>query len=155
MDTGKERFERMLEALMAFVDATNESHAKGVCFGTGKPLFPAEIHTVAAIARAPGISLTRLAEDLGISKPTLSERIRKLVAKGFVEKKTNPEDRKAVILRLTADGEKADRHHTQHHENMYAFFRRQFGEETEGKIELLTQTFRELIRFGSEADKHG
>lgn len=153
MSTEKERFERMLEALLEFVDATNESHARGACFGTQTRLFPAEIHTVAAIARAPGVSLTELARELNISKPTLSERIRKLVAKGVVLKETNPEDRKAVILRLTAEGEKADRHHTLHHERLYDFFRRRFGEETPQRIDLLTRTFRELTRFGNEAEK--
>ena len=147
MDTQKERFEQMLEALMAFVDATNKSHSEGFSFGTKCRLYPAEIHTVAAIGRNQGISLTKLAEELGISKPTLSERIRKLIQKGFVTKEKNPEDQKAVRLRLTKDGEKAERHHAIHHEKMYTAFCRHFGEDASQRMDLFTNTFKELNGF--------
>ena len=147
MDTRKERFERMLEALMAFVDATNQSHSEGVSFGAENRLYPAEIHTVVAISKTQGISLTKLAEELGISKPTLSERIRKLVRKGFVRKEKNPEDRKAVTLWLTEEGEIAERHHAAHHEKMYAAFCRHFGDDAPLKMELFTKTFEELCWF--------
>ena len=153
MNTEKERFEQMLEALLKFVDTINASHSQGVCFGAGNRLFPAEIHTIAAIGRNPGTSLTKLAGELCISKPTLSERIRKLVAKGFVKKEKNPEDQKAVTLWLTEKGETADHHHTLHHENMYAIFCRYFGEETPRKIDLFTKTFNELNRFGKNVDE--
>ena len=154
MDKGKVQFDHMLEALMDFVDAINASHAGGVRFGSETPLYPAEIHTVAAIGRSRGTSLTKLAEELAISKPTLSERIRKLVAKGFVEKRTNAEDRKAVTLWLTPEGETADQHHSLHHEKMYALFCRHFGEDSAQKIALFTRTFEELTRFGKDAAEH-
>lgn len=154
MSRGEAQFDRMLEALTNFVDAVNASHSGGVRFGSETRLYPAEIHTVAAIGRNRGISLTGLAGELGISKPTLSERIRKLVGKGFVEKKTNPEDRKAVTLWLTPDGEKADHHHTLHHKRLYAAFRRHFGEESPRKIDLFTRMFQELNRFGKDAGGH-
>lgn len=154
METEKERFEQMLEALLSFVDVVNDNHAEGVCFGSEKRLFPAEIHTIAAIGQNQGVSLTKLAEELRISKPTLSERIRKLVDKGFVKKEKNPEDLKAVTLRLTKDGEKADHHHTLHHEKMYAFFCRHFGAEAPQKIDLFTNTFRELTLLTEDAEDH-
>lgn len=154
MDDEKIRFNQMLEALMAFVDAINKSHSGGVRFGTDTRLYPAEVHTIAAIGRNQGISLTKLAEDLKISKPTLSERIKILVGKGFVEKSQNPEDRKAVTLWLTPEGKKADQHHTLHHERMYATFRQYFGKESSQKIDLFTRSFQELMLFGKDADDH-
>ena len=151
MDKQKAQFDRMLEAMMAFVEGVNESHAGGVRFGSNTPLYPAEIHTVVAIGRNQGISLTGLAEELGITKPTLSERIRKLVNKGFVEKRTNPNDRKAVTLWLTPDGITADHHHALHHEEMYAGFCRHFGEDAPRKIAAFTRTFEELSRLNKDA----
>ncbi|TVM32783.1 hypothetical protein DQK91_13815 [Oceanidesulfovibrio marinus] len=154
MGDEKMRFNQMLEALMAFVDAINASHSKGVRFGTDIRIHPAEIHTIAAIGMNQGVSLTRLAENLKISKPTLSERIKILVGKGLVEKRKNPEDRKAVTLWLTPEGKKADQHHTLHHEELYATFRQYFGEESSQKIDLFTRSFQELMLFGKDADGH-
>jgi len=147
MNDEKERYEEMLASMMTFVDTINAYHAEGVCFGTEDPLYPAEIHTIAAIAGNEGVSLTQLARALGISKPTLSERMRKLVAKGFVNKETNPDDRKAVTLWLTEKGVTADHHHTLHHEKMYQEFRQFFGDKTSEKIDYFKVSFDELNAF--------
>ncbi len=154
MNSEQKQFERMLSALIGFVDAVNESHSQGMDFGTAARLFPAEMHTIAAIAVDPGINLTRLAKTLGIAKPTLSERIQKLINKGFVKKAKAPENQKAVTLWLTENGEKANHAHSLHHNRMYEFFRCQFGEETPQKIELFTRTFQELTQLGKNMDKH-
>lgn len=143
----------MLSAMLAFVDTVNAHHAEGVCFGTDIPLYPAEIHTIAAIAEAEGGSLTKLAGILGISKPTLSERIRKLVAKGFVRKEANPDDRKAVTLWLTENGRTADHHHTLHHERLYADFCLFFGNKAPIKIDHFKMTFDELIALNARSNR--
>ncbi|WP_169727914.1 MarR family winged helix-turn-helix transcriptional regulator [Desulfovibrio inopinatus] len=147
MKTEREQFEQMLEVLMKFVDTVNERHAGGVSFGTPYRLYPAEIHTVVAIGQNEGVGLTQLAEQLEISKATLSERIRKLIQKGFVEKRKNPIDQKAVELRLTETGKKAEHHHEFHHAKMYEEFRQYFGEDASRKIALFTRTFNELTGF--------
>ena len=154
MDAQRERFEQLLEMLIQFVDNVNESHVGGVYFGTEHPLYPAEIHTVVAIGANEGIGLTQLAEKLGISKATLSERVRKLVAKGFVKKKKNPDDRKAVLLVLTADGKKAERHHEKLHATMFDMFCNYFGDDAESKIELFEAAFRELTQFQKDMPGH-
>lgn len=154
MNTDRESFEQMLVFLMKFVDTINESHAGGVSFGTEHRLYPAEIHTVVAIGGSEGISLTKLAEELNISKPTLSERIRKLTSKGFVEKKKNLQDQKAVTLWLTASGKKACEHHELQHLKMYKMFCAYFGSEAQEKIELFSETFRELMRFEENTEEH-
>ncbi len=147
MVSEREQFEHMLDVLMQFVDAVNEEHAQGVCFGEKHRLFPAEIHTIVAIELNEGIGLTQLAEKLDISKPTLSERIRKLVTKGYVTKRKNPADQKAVQLHLTSDGKDAAYHHELHHQKMYETFSTYFGDESSHKIEMFTKTFTELSRF--------
>lgn len=153
MDAQQNQFEYMLEALMQFVDAVNERHAGGVSFGSNHSLYPAEIHTIVAIGNNPGIGLTKLAEKLSIAKPTLSERIRKLVDKGFVVKDKDSTDQKAMMLRLTEEGKKAEKHHETHHLKMYEVFRKYFADDTAVKINLFTNTFRELAKFEEEAAK--
>ena len=145
----------MLTVLMDFVDTINESHAQGVCFGAKNRLYPAEIHTIVAIGQNRGINLTGLAEKLEISKPTLSERIGKLVEKEFVEKKMNPENRKAMTLWLTEEGKKAEYHHALHHEKMYTDFCNHFGTDAPQRIDLFTKTFKELNWFKKDVKEHG
>lgn len=154
MDSMKESFELMLSALMEFVDMVNSSHANGVYFGTENRLYPAEIHTVVAIGENEGISVTKLAKMLNVSKPTLSERIQKLVTKGFVKKEKNPDDLKAVVLRLTPDGRTACHHHEMHHLKMYKVFCEHFGEESRETIELLTRTFNQALKLEKELGEH-
>ncbi len=136
---------------MHFVETVNRAHAQGVCFGGKHRLFPAEIHTIVDIGLNDGISLTQLAEKLGISKPTLSERIRKLIAKGYVVKVKNPADQKAMQLYLTPEGKEAAYHHELHHARMYERFKAYFGEKAQHKIESFTKTFTELSSFGEQA----
>ncbi|PIE31135.1 hypothetical protein CSA57_00070 [candidate division KSB3 bacterium] len=152
MDVERQRYEDMLAALMRFVDIVNKEHAHGVCFGGRHRLFPAEIHTIVDIGLNDGISLTRLAEKLEISKPTLSERIRKLVAKGYVMKVKNSADHKAVKLHLTPAGKDAAYHHEIHHREMYRRFKAYFGEDALQRIELFTRTFTELSSFEKQIE---
>ena len=107
----KEPFEQMQVALMDFVDAVNDSHAGGIDFGTEHRLYPAEIHTVVAIGDNEGIGVTQLAKQLDVSKPTISERTRRLAAKGFIRKEKESTNAKSVLLWLTADGRKIGRAH--------------------------------------------
>lgn len=137
----KESFEQMQELMMHFVDLVHNSHAGGVCFGTKYPLHPAEIHTVVAIGEKEGIGVTRLATLLNVSKPTISERIQKLVKKGFVQKIKAPDDQKSVTLWLTPDGNTASVHHELHHQQMYEVFLEHFGDEAREKINLFGETF--------------
>ncbi len=134
----------MMTAMMDFVDKVNESHAGGVDFGVKQPLFPAEIHTVETIGDHQGISITELARFLGVSKPTISERVKRLIAKGVIQKKGNASDAKAVTLWLTPDGEIAYSRHEALHKQMYDSFCDYFGEESRQKISSFHSTFKEL-----------
>ncbi len=57
--------------------------------------FPAEQRTVSALAR-----------EFDLSKPTVSDALVPLEVKGLISRKTNEEDRRSAILALTAKGKK-------------------------------------------------
>ena len=147
-------FDNMLEVLMKYVASVNENHKGGVYFGTEHLLYPAEIHTVVIIGEHEGIGVTQLAGIMNISKPTLSERIRKLIKKGFVKKETNPVDRKAVKLWLTKDGKTACNYHEKHHQKMFEVFKECFKDVAGEKIKLFSETFNELARFEQSFDNY-
>ncbi len=139
---------------MAFVDMVNASHAGGIDFGTGHRLYPAEIHTIVAIGDNEGMGVTELARQLDVSKPTVSERIRRLVNKRFIRKEKNPADAKAVTLWLTADGNAAYAHHEAHHQKMYEIFRNHFGNKAQEKIDLFAKTFTQASQVVKKFNEH-
>jgi MarR family transcriptional regulator, organic hydroperoxide resistance regulator len=51
-----------------------------------------------------GISVGDLADYLEVTGPHITGEIRKLVAKGFVRKTANPQDRRGVLLQLSTEG---------------------------------------------------
>lgn len=53
-----------------------------------------------------GISVGGLADYLEVTGPHVTGEIRKLSAKGLVRKATNPNDKRGVLVRLTAEGRK-------------------------------------------------
>ncbi|WP_419785800.1 MarR family winged helix-turn-helix transcriptional regulator [Pseudodesulfovibrio sp.] len=144
MDTRQTEFEQMQSALLTLVDKMGKHHDQGVRFGIETRLFPAEIHTVAAIGEGEGITVTQLAVRMQVSKPTISERIKRLVAKGVVQKQSVPDNAKAVTLWLTPDGKTACASHAAYHEQMYAVFRRCFGKEAEQKANLFKAVIKEI-----------
>ena len=52
----------------------------------------------------PGSSLSKLADYLGVTRPTASAICERLVQEKFVDRKEHPHERRAVMLQLTETG---------------------------------------------------
>lgn len=68
------------------------------------------------IQRHPGISASRLAEHLGVTRPTASALLDRLVQRGLVSRVRDPQERRRVVLHLTPSGVRLvdeSRRHTQ------------------------------------------
>ncbi len=77
-------------------------------FGTGEFLNPSEIHTLAAVERRPRCNLTKLADELGISKAATSKFTSSLARKGYLVKHLpEKEQGRDVFFTLTVMGKKA------------------------------------------------
>jgi DNA-binding MarR family transcriptional regulator len=55
--------------------------------------------------RQPGASLSAIAEHVGITLPSMSKLVDKLVTRGLVDRQEAAEDRRRVTLTLTAQGQ--------------------------------------------------
>ncbi|WP_320170224.1 MarR family winged helix-turn-helix transcriptional regulator [Maridesulfovibrio sp.] len=150
MNELKERFEAVQCSLMDLIDTINDQHKGGVDFGTGHRLYPAEIHTIEAIGDSPEITVTRLAERMGVSKPTISERINKLSRKGLVSKGTKAGDAKAVPLCLTESGNAAYKGHADHHQQMFDLFVGKYGDDAEAVLRKFSFAFKEMRELAVE-----
>jgi len=73
--------------------------------GRGDDLSTPQFRALGYVGRHPGASLSRVAEHLGLSTPATSRLIDALVTRGEVERAPDPEDRRYITLRLSAQGE--------------------------------------------------
>ena len=70
------------------------------CCGVTLP----QCHAVVEIGRKGSLSLNSLAELLGLDKSTVSKTVDKLVTAGLLVRDADPQDRRYVVLKLTAQG---------------------------------------------------
>jgi DNA-binding MarR family transcriptional regulator len=56
------------------------------------------------LSRQPGASLSSLAEYLGVTRPTASALVDRLVRRGLVTRTTHPRERRRLVLALTPSG---------------------------------------------------
>lgn len=78
----------------------------------------AEVHTIVAIGLHGMSPMKTVAARLGVSVPTLTNAVNRLVKKGHVERVRDDDDRRLVLLRLTSSGRKACRAHDLFHKRM-------------------------------------
>lgn len=75
---------------------------------TGSGLSPLQLRILGFVADHAGqpVGVARLAEELQVTKPTVSDSVRLLVERGLLSRKADPLDGRSHALRLTATGRK-------------------------------------------------
>ena len=111
-DTSTEEFTDLLTRLL---NKAAMIEREPVDTGDGVLLHTSEIHLIDMTGRFPSDSMTALASRLGITKGALSQTVKKLEEKGYVER-TSPEgNKKTVRIRLTGTGMRAFGWHRAYH----------------------------------------
>ncbi len=93
---------------LAFGLARLAAHARQVTWQAGERegLTPTQAEALDLVARRDeGIRLTALANQLQVTQPTASDAVAALVRKGLLTRHADPADRRAMLLRVTRDGE--------------------------------------------------
>jgi DNA-binding MarR family transcriptional regulator len=63
-----------------------------------------QLRALAFLRRNPGATLSRLAEHVGLTLPSMSSQVSGLVARDLIDRSTSTEDRRYVTLTLTEQG---------------------------------------------------
>lgn len=102
-------FQRIINKIARMSQAPSE-------FGTGELLPLAEIQTIHAVGNSPGITVTEVSHQLGLTKGTVSPVVNRLADKGYLTKSKSGQDGRKVRLELTNKGEIAYRGYEQYAE---------------------------------------
>jgi DNA-binding MarR family transcriptional regulator len=129
--------------------------------GDGVLLFTSEIHLIDMAGRFPGENLSSLAKILGITKGAISQTVKKLVEKGYLER-INPEgNNKTVFIHLTAAGNRAFHWHREYHAVVNARIAREIAdldakdrERITRLLEQVEQVFDDCPRTRSVISSH-
>lgn len=87
---------RTIPSIMRTV--TNELRQQNV------QLVPAQLGVLSILA-AQSCNLSLLAEYQGVSLPTMSSTVSKMVAQGWVHRQRNEKDRRMILLEITPEGQ--------------------------------------------------
>ncbi|HEY9658294.1 MAG TPA: MarR family transcriptional regulator, partial [Allocoleopsis sp.] len=72
--------------------------------GSYEELSVPQFRTLAFLDKNPGASLSELADHLGVTRATASANTERLVQRQFVDRCDHPEERRRIVLKLTAAG---------------------------------------------------
>ncbi|MBT3312067.1 MAG: MarR family transcriptional regulator [Desulfobacterales bacterium] len=113
MDKIQGRFERILNKV-------HQVEKKPRDFGSGELLYIAEIHTIVAIEKNPGINTTKLSGLLGVTKGAVSQTIGKLERKAYLKKIKDKNNDKNVLFELTKKGKQVAKGHDKFHREKFS-----------------------------------
>ncbi|MBW2499644.1 MAG: MarR family transcriptional regulator [Deltaproteobacteria bacterium] len=99
--------EQAIASLLRLINRIHQHRRTPTTYGGGAPLTLLEAEICSLIEHQEGITGTELSRVLGVTRSATSQTIGKLVAKGYVEQETAPDDSKRKRLYLTRDGRRA------------------------------------------------
>lgn len=87
-----------------FATLYNGYMSEGHDYGTGQAINMVEVHTLTAIEKNPGITITQLASMWNRTNSALSQTATKLEGKGLITRKKDPNSARNVQLFVTEKG---------------------------------------------------
>jgi DNA-binding MarR family transcriptional regulator len=109
------RIFELRDAFFRIVNKYNDVEKIPLDHGTGELLFTSETNTLEAIGKNPGMNVTGLARQSGLTKGAISQMVGKLVKKELVRKYKADDNEKEVLVELTAKGWTAFHSHERLH----------------------------------------
>ena len=137
----------MVEKFMGLVRRTAELENRPWHFGTAEILYRSEIFLLELIGDQEGIGVTEAANLLGITKGAVSQTLKKLDAKGLMEKRSDPINSLKACLYLTNKGKSAFYAHKHWHETMDGGFKNYFSRLSQENISFLEDFLNQLDAF--------
>ena len=102
----RKEIEELNDLFVSIYEVIAKSENESIQNGPFPDLSVAEIHTLAAIGRNGKPSMGDVAERLSVTMGTLSVSVKKLQARGYVQRENDENDRRLVLVSLTDKGKR-------------------------------------------------
>lgn len=118
-------------------------------YGTGEKLHMSEVLLIDRIANNEKVTVTALSEKLGITKAAVSQLVKKLGDRGYIEKQVSGEDQKRKYLSATQKGDTASRNLRSLENRLRNQLREQFSDEElliSNRVQLVIEHYVDELR---------
>ena len=115
-------------------------------YGTGILMQHAEMYMVETLGQNEGLSVTRLAGIMQITKGAVSQTLKKLEGKGLVQKFPDPANASRTLLYLSPDGKRVLKAHQKWHRKVDGGFN-EYLESLKGSDVLTIRNFLNRYEF--------
>ncbi len=102
--------------------------------GTFSDLTMKQVFYLETIGSMDKPTFTELAKKLGLSKPSISAIIDKLIQKNYVYKQVDPNDKRSFRIRLTRQGNELNRKHQAMHDGLAEHLTTVLNDEEQEKL---------------------
>jgi len=102
---GAEHEQRLDQAVVTFGQAARLLDVPRLRVWDERGLTLPQLRILFTIRQEPGLGVKELARIFAVSASNVTQQVDKLVARGLVARTERPDDRRQVLLVLTADGE--------------------------------------------------
>lgn len=120
----------------------------------GEKMYMREVHVITEIGENGVDNVSELSERLKITKGAVSQYLKKLEKKGFVERVQEQTDKRQFSVKLTEKGRELNRIHTKYDNEQYEKAYPFFEEFTEEELEIICRFEAQFAKFGEEMLKY-
>lgn len=139
--------EQELAALPKMLDKYARISRMPFDFGLDQPLYPTEVHVVSeVVARGPA-SVTDLGRRFGVTRGAASQMVGKLVQKGLLSKRQDPEKGSRWLVEATEQGRNVHDHHMAFHREHDKEFMEYLGRLSEAEFATVASLFKRMERW--------
>lgn len=134
----------LLEKLTGVIDIIIKTEEEALAMGDFDDLSRTEMQTLIAIGSYEKLSMSAVAEKVGVTAGTLTVQVKKLRKKGYVDKTKNKDDKRISELSLTRKGKIAVRLHQR---SMRAVMNAITEPLTEDQTEFMAETLDKVYEY--------
>jgi DNA-binding MarR family transcriptional regulator len=137
---------QIIEQLRRIARKKSELEKEPHQYGTGMLLQHAEMYLVEILGQNEGMSVTRIAGIMQITKGAVSQTLKKLERKGLVQKFADPANASRTLLYLSTEGKRVLKAHQKWHRKVDGGFT-EYLDSLEGNEVLVIRDFLNRYEF--------
>ena len=136
------RLQRMTSSVEALTMLLGEAHTRFMSAALAEGLNPRQLDYLAEVSRLGDPTMGELTRSMGLSGPSTTAIIRRLVELGYVERTRSEEDGRSYRVQLTEKGMALERLHERSHAELAGVLMRNLDD---AEVDQLTGLFERIV----------